>query len=52
MKFGTWNVRSLQRTGSLMAVAYKISKYKLDLVGVQGWHQTGRRIYIFLWNGE
>jgi hypothetical protein len=31
MRFGTWNVRSLYRAGSLMAV----SKYKLDLVGVR-----------------
>jgi hypothetical protein len=35
MRFGTWNVRSLYRAGSLMAVAKEISKYKLDLVGVQ-----------------
>jgi exonuclease III len=35
MKFGTWNVRSMYRVGSLRAVAEEISKYKLDLVGVQ-----------------
>jgi hypothetical protein len=36
MRFGTWNVRSLYRAGSLMTVARKISKYcMLDLVGVQ-----------------
>jgi hypothetical protein len=35
MGFGTWNVRSLVRAGSLMTVEKKISKYKLDLVGVQ-----------------
>jgi hypothetical protein len=35
MRFGTWNVRSLHRAGSLMTVASEISKYKLDLVGVQ-----------------
>jgi exonuclease III len=35
MRFGTWNVRSLYRAGSLMIVASEISKYKLDLVGVQ-----------------
>jgi hypothetical protein len=33
--FGTWNVRGLYRAGSLMAVAKEISKYKLELVGVQ-----------------
>jgi hypothetical protein len=35
MRFGTWNVRSMYRVGSLRAVAEEISKYKLDLVGVQ-----------------
>jgi exonuclease III len=35
MKFGTWNVRSMYKAGSLRAVGEEISKYKLDLVGVQ-----------------
>jgi hypothetical protein len=35
MRFGTWNVRSLCRAGSLITVAREIAKYKLDLVGVQ-----------------
>jgi hypothetical protein len=35
MSFGTWNVRSLYRPGSLMTVARELAKYKLDLVGVQ-----------------
>jgi exonuclease III len=36
MRFGTWNVRSMYRAGSLRAVTEEISKYyKLDLVGVQ-----------------
>jgi hypothetical protein len=35
MRFGTWNVRSMYRAGSLRAVAEEISKYKLNLVGVQ-----------------
>jgi hypothetical protein len=35
MRFGTWDVRSLYRTGSLTTVAKEISKYKLDLVRVQ-----------------
>jgi hypothetical protein len=34
-KFGTWNVRSMYRAGSLKVVVEEISKYKLDLVGVQ-----------------
>jgi exonuclease III len=35
MRFGTWNVRSLYRAGLFRAVEREISKYKLDLVGVQ-----------------
>jgi hypothetical protein len=35
MRFGTWNVRSMYRAGSLWAVAEEISKYKLELVGAQ-----------------
>jgi hypothetical protein len=42
IRFGTWNVRSMYRAGSLRAVGELISKYKLDLVGViRG--QVGRR---------
>jgi exonuclease III len=35
MTFGTWNVRSLYRSGSFKTVARELGKYKLDLVGVQ-----------------
>jgi hypothetical protein len=35
MRYGMWNVRGLYRAGSLMTVAKEISKYKLDLAGVQ-----------------
>jgi hypothetical protein len=35
MKFGTCNVRSVYMARSLRAVAEEISKYRLDLVGVQ-----------------
>jgi hypothetical protein len=57
MRYGTWNVRSLYRAGSLITVATEIARYKLDLVGVQevrwdGWHRNNMRIYIFLWKGE
>jgi hypothetical protein len=42
MRFGTWNVRSMYRAGSHRAVAEEISKYKLDLVGVQvRWGRSG-----------
>jgi exonuclease III len=35
MRFGTWNVRSLCRPGSVKTVSGELAKYKLDLVGVQ-----------------
>jgi exonuclease III len=35
MRFGTWNVSSMYTAGSLRAVTEAISKYKLNLVGVQ-----------------
>jgi hypothetical protein len=44
MRFGTWNVRSLYRIGSLKMVARKLGKYKLDFNGCtggqmgKGWH--------------
>jgi hypothetical protein len=34
-RFGLWNVRNLYRVGSLMTVSRELSRYKLDLVGVQ-----------------
>jgi exonuclease III len=43
MSFGTWNVRSMYRSGSLMTVVRELAKYKLDLVGVQEvrWDKEG-----------
>jgi exonuclease III len=43
MRFGTWNVRSLYGVGSLMTVSKKLSRYRLDLVGVQDvrWEGSG-----------
>jgi hypothetical protein len=35
MRFGTQNVRSLYRSGSLTAAARELARYKLDLVRVQ-----------------
>jgi len=35
MTFGTWNVRSLYRVGSLTPASSELAIYKLDLVGVQ-----------------
>jgi hypothetical protein len=56
MRFGTWNVKSLYRAGSLMTVSRELATYKL--VGVQEvrrsggqeggeWHQISRRIHVF-----
>jgi hypothetical protein len=43
MRFGTWDVRSLYRSGSLKTVARELGKCKLDLVGVQEvrWDKRG-----------
>jgi exonuclease III len=43
MRFGTWNVRSLYRAGSLKTVTRELGKYKIDLVGVQEvrWEKEG-----------
>jgi exonuclease III len=43
MSFGTWNVRSMYKSGSLTTVARELAKYKLDLVGVQEvrWDKEG-----------
>jgi exonuclease III len=43
MRFGTWNIRSLYRAGSLMTVSRELSRYRLDLVGVQEvrWEGSG-----------
>jgi len=35
MRCGAWNVRSLYRAVSLTAAARELSRYKLDLMGVQ-----------------
>jgi hypothetical protein len=40
MIFGTWNVRRLYTAGSLTAAAAaarELARYKLDLMGVQGY---------------
>jgi hypothetical protein len=43
MRLGTWNIRNIHRAGSLRAVAEEISKYKLDLMGIQKvrWNRGG-----------
>jgi exonuclease III len=57
MRFGTWNVRTLCRIGSLKTVARELGKYKLDLVGVQEvrWEKgalNGQRIVHFSMDRE
>jgi hypothetical protein len=59
MRFGTWNIRSLYRIGSLKTVARELGKYKLDLVGAQvRWEKGGTeraQDYTFLYgqgNGD
>ena len=44
MQIGTWNVRSLYRTGSLKAAARELVRYKLDVVGEQEvrWDKGGQ----------
>ena len=44
MRFGTWNVRSLYRSGSLVAVARELARYKLYLLSVQevNWAKGGK----------
>jgi hypothetical protein len=54
MRFGTWNVRSFYRAGSLMAVSRELSRYRLHLVGMQEvrWERSGTvpaGEYIFLY---
>jgi hypothetical protein len=43
IRFGTWNIRSLYRVGSLMTVSREPSRYRLDLVGMQEdrWEGSG-----------
>ena len=43
MRFGTWIERSLCRLGSIKAVATKLARSKLDLVGVEEvrWNKGG-----------
>jgi hypothetical protein len=37
MRFGTWNVRSLYRSGSLKTVPRELGKYKLNWLGGMDW---------------
>jgi hypothetical protein len=57
MRFGTWNVRSLYRSGSLTTVASRLAKNKLNLVGVHKvrWDKLGFKsggLYFFYGKGD
>jgi hypothetical protein len=43
MRVGTWNVRSLYRSGSQTAAARELARYELELLGVQEdrWDKDG-----------
>jgi hypothetical protein len=54
MRFGTWNVRRLYRSGSLITVARELARNKLGLVGVHkvrwdkwGTVRTGDYIFFY-----
>jgi hypothetical protein len=50
MRFGTWNVRSLYRAGSLVTVSRELARYKFDLVGLQEvrWEGGGTELVFML----
>jgi len=50
--FETWNVRSLYRSGSSKTAGRKLAKFRLELVGVQGWLGKNRELYFSVWNSE
>ena len=57
MRFGTWNVRILYRSGSLTAAARKLASYKSNLVGLQEvrWDKEGMvraRDYNFFYGNQ
>jgi hypothetical protein len=57
MRFGTLNVRSMYRVGSLMKVSRELTRYRLDLVVVQEvtWEGSGTESegdYIFFYGRE
>jgi hypothetical protein len=41
MRFGTWNIKCLYWAGSLVTISKELSKYRLDLVGLQQVRQEG-----------
>ncbi|KAJ4447111.1 hypothetical protein ANN_09111 [Periplaneta americana] len=55
LRFGTWNVTSLYRTGGVTLVAKKLARYRIDFVGVQEVRLDGNgisQIRDYLYYGE
>jgi hypothetical protein len=56
LRFGTWSVKSLYRSGSLKLISGEKAKHKLHLVGVQvRWDKGGTEPaddYIFFYGNE
>jgi hypothetical protein len=59
VRFGTWNVRSLYRSGSISTIARKLTRHKLDLGGVQrvkwdteGPLRAGDFVFLFFFYGK
>jgi len=59
MRFGTWNVRSLYRSGSLRTVTRELARYILGLVGIKevrwdkgGTIQAGNYILFYVKGNE
>jgi hypothetical protein len=42
IRFGTWNVRSMYRVGSLMTVSRELARYSAGQMGGR-WNQTCRK---------
>ena len=52
MRFGTWKVKSVHKTGFLGSITSEIEKCKMDLVGKQEVRQEVvvlRKSYLILW---
>jgi hypothetical protein len=54
MRFHTWKIRSLYRSGLLATAARELARYKLSLVGVQEvrsdkWGPVIEEVIFFLW---
>jgi hypothetical protein len=57
MRYGSLNIRTVNRVGSLITVSREILNHKLDVVGVEDarWEQgnrTSRRLCVSEWSGE